>query len=79
MAVTTLRMDDELLEALRARAKQEGRSLSSMIAFLLKRAVSEGDGKPSFVGALAHRAAPEMEDFRAVRAKLNKALSPRRS
>jgi len=72
--VTTVRMDDALLKALRARAKREGRSVSSLITSILTRSVVDGDGKRSFVGALGDKPAPELEDLRAVRAKLNAAL-----
>lgn len=72
--VTTVRMDDEILKALRARAKREGRSVSSLIASILKRSVVDGDGKRSFVGVLQDKPVPELEDFRAVRAQLNAAL-----
>lgn len=72
--VTTVRMDDEILKALRARAKREGRSVSSLISSILKRSVADGDGNRSFVGALQDRPVPELEDFRAVRAQLNSAL-----
>lgn len=72
--ITTIRLEDETLKALRARAKKEGRSVSSLIAAILQRSVVEGDGKRSFVGLLQDQPAPEMEDFRAVRAQLNASL-----
>lgn len=72
--VTTVRVDDEILRALRARAKREGRSVSSLITAILKHSVVNGDGKRSFVGALRDQPVPEMEEFRAIRAHLNAAL-----
>lgn len=72
--VTTVRVDDEILKALRARAKKEGRSVSSLIASILKGSVVDGDGRRSFVGVLRDQPVPELKELRAVRAQLNAAL-----
>lgn len=80
-AIITVRVDPRLLEALRTRAHEQGRSLSAEVVQLL-RAELQLPEKPakkarSMMGAFAQFDAPELADFAKVRAATTSAVKRR--
>jgi hypothetical protein len=78
--VVSLRIDDELLKAVRERARIEGRSVSGEIVFLVRERVAAGRGNKKkaqrITGWLSDRPVPnEHADFRADRARASAQLA----
>ena len=71
-AVMTLRVDPDLLAALKARAKSEGRSVSAEVVRMIRREVqpipSPRPRRKASAGMFREFEAPALAEFRAVRA-----------
>ncbi len=76
--VVSVRLDPELLEAVRTRAKSEGRSLSGEIVFILRdrvKAEPRQRQRRTITGWLRHVASPkELGEFRSGRESASAAL-----
>jgi len=75
----TLRVDPELLRALRERAAREGRSVSAEVVRLIKRDVEparrQRAKRTSTMGMFADFAAPTLEEFRRMRRRFSSHVS----
>ena len=74
----TLRIDPQLLAALRRRAKREGRSVSAEVVRMIRREVEPAlpaRRKPlRTMGMFADFEAPELEEFKRLRRRFSAAL-----
>ena len=74
-AIMTLRIDPELLAALRVRARREGRSVSAEVVRMIRKDIEPASPrrrKPMrTMGMFADFEAPELEDFKRLRRQLS--------
>jgi hypothetical protein len=82
-AVMTLRIDPELLAALKARAAREGRSVSAEVVRLIKHEVEpvqhQRARRTSTMGMFAEFEAPTLEEFKRLRARFSARVAARRA
>jgi len=78
-SIMTLRVDPELLLALKERAAREGRSVSAEVVQLIKRDVEPGTPqrakRTSTMGMFADFEAPTLEEFRRMRRRFSARVS----
>jgi plasmid stability protein len=78
--IMTLRIDPELLSALRERAAREGRSLSAEVVQLIKRDLAparrQRATRISTMGMFADFEAPTLHELRQMRRRFSSRISP---
>jgi hypothetical protein len=80
-AVLTVRIDPELLDALREKARREGRTVSATVVHMVKREVTvvQPPGvRPSTMGMFSGFDAPDLHDLVQARRELSRSLRPRK-
>ena len=80
-SVMTLRIDPDLLESLRRRAKQEGRSVSAEVVRMISKELSPTPvphaRRRRTMGMFASFESPELEEFKRLRREISRTFQPR--
>lgn len=79
-AVMTVRIDPELLAALKAKAKRDGRTVSAAVVQLIRKGVEPASRRskgPPTMGMFSEFEAPDLDELIALRRTFSRALKPR--